>query len=237
MVALLRVLGQPLPVLNAQGPSAKVWRPWRALPTEVQDAPMRSVEADAACVEQRLLAGDYACPVCEGELRPWGFARWRIVGRGAKSVRLRPRRSRCKACRLTHVLLPVACLLRRCDLAEMVGRGLALKVAGWGYRRIAASLGIPSSTVGDRGRRFEKLAGYLRAWFTALLYFLDPSFGAIDQRDNPLADALEAIVLAAGAAARAFGPAPLWNFASGASSGRLLANTNPSLPPAFLARR
>lgn len=179
MVALLRVLGQPLPVLNAQGPSAKVWRPWRALPTEVQDAPMRSVEADAACVEQRLLSADYACPVCEGELRPWGFARWRIVGRGDELVRLRPRRSRCKACRLTHVLLPVACLLRRCDLAEMIGRGLALKVAGWGYRRIAASLGIPASTVGDRGRRFEKMAGHLRVWFTALLYFLDPSFGAI----------------------------------------------------------
>jgi DNA-directed RNA polymerase specialized sigma24 family protein len=36
----------------------------------------------------------------------------------------------------------------------MIGEGLALKVAGWGYRRIAASLGIPAGTVGDRGRRF-----------------------------------------------------------------------------------
>jgi hypothetical protein len=160
---------------------------------------MRSVEADAAYVEQRLLSGDYACPVCEGELRPWGFARWRIVGRGNEFVRLHPRRSRCKACRLTHVLLPVACLLRRCDLAEMIGRGLALKVAGWGYRRIAASLGIPAGTVGDRGRRFGNLAEVLRAYFTALLYFLDPSFGTVDPRANIVADALEAIVLAAGA--------------------------------------
>jgi hypothetical protein len=135
------------------------------------------------------------------------------------------------------VLLPVLCLLRRCDLAEVIGRGLALKVAGWGHRRIAASLGIPASTAWDRGRRFEKLAGSLRAYFTALAYFLDPSFGAVDPRGSLLADALEAIVAAAGAAARAFGPAPLWHFASGASSGRLLANTNPSLPPAFLARR
>jgi hypothetical protein len=131
----------------------------------------------------------------------------------------------------------VVCLLRRCDLAEMIGRALALKVAGWGYRRIAANLGIPATTVGDRGRRFAKLAEVLRAWFTALLYFLDHSFGAVDARGSLMADALEAIVLAAGAAARAFGPAPLWHFASGASSGRLLANTNPSLPPAFLARR
>jgi hypothetical protein len=118
----------------------------------------------------------------------------------------------------------------------MIGRGLALKVAGWGYRRIAASLGLPATTVGDRGRRFEENAEALRAAFTALTYFLDPSFGSIDPRAGPNADALEAIVAAAGAAARAFGPAPLWHFASGASSGRLLANTNPSLPPAFQPR-
>ena len=110
-------------------------------------------------------------------------------------------------------------------------------MAGWGYPRIAASLGIPATTFGDGGRRFGALASSLRAYFTALLYFLDPSFGAIDPRASPLADALEAIVLAAGAAERAFGPASLWRFASGASGGRLLANTNPSLPPAFLARR
>jgi hypothetical protein len=198
---------------------------------------MHMVEDDASGVEETLRAGGYACPLCEGELRPWGFARARTMGRGRARVRLRPRRSRCKACLVTHVLLPVMCLLRRCDLAEMIGKGLSLKVAGWGYRRIAGTLGIPATTVGDRGRRFGELAGHLRAYFTALLYFLDPSFGAVDARDSVLADALEAIVLAGGAAERAFGPAPLWHFASGASSGRLLANTNPILPPAFLARR
>ncbi len=198
---------------------------------------MHMVEADEAAVDKKLRAGEYPCPACEGELRPWGHARRRTLRRGDALVRVRPRRSRCKTCLLTHVLLPVLCLLRRCDLAEMIGRGLALKVAGWGHRRIAASLGIPASTAWDRGRRFEKLAEHLRAYFTALAYFLDPSFGAVDPRGSLLADALEAVVAAAGAAARAFGPAPLWHFASGASSGRLLANTNPSLPPAFLARR
>jgi len=196
------------------------------------------VEADEAAVDKKLRGGEYACPTCEGELRPWGHARRRTLrAEGGRSVCLRPRRSRCRSCLLTHVLLPVACLLRRCDLAEMIGRGLALKVAGWGCRRIAATQGIPVTTVGDRGRRFGKLAEHVRAWFTALTYFLDPSFGAIDPRGSPLADALEAIVAAAGAAARAFGPAPLWHFASGASSGRLLSNTNPSLPPAFMPRR
>lgn len=198
---------------------------------------MLMVDVDAAGVEQKLRVGDYACPVCDGQLRPWGFARRRTLGRGDERVRLRPRRSRCKACFLTHVLLPVACLLRRCDLAEMIGRGLALKVAGWGQRRIAVHLGIPVSTAGDRGRRFEELAEVLRAHFTALAYRLDASLGAIDPRGSPLTDALEAIAAAAGAAARAFGPAPLWHFASGAFGGRLLAHTSPSLPPTVLPRR
>jgi hypothetical protein len=124
----------------------------------------------------------------------------------------------------------VLALLRRCDLAEMIGEGLALKVAGWGYRRIAASLGIPPGTVGDRGRRFAEKAGAIRARFTALAYRLDASLGAIEPRASPLADALEAIVVAGAAATRGFGAAPLWWFASGASGGRLLAHTNPSLP-------
>jgi len=199
---------------------------------------MHMVEADEAAVDKKLRAGEYPCPACEGELRPWGHARRRSLrAEDSRSVSFRPRRARCKACLLTHVLLPVLCLLRRCDLAEMIGRGLALKVAGWGYRRIAASLGLPATTVGDRGRRFEENAEALRAAFTALTYFLDPSFGSIDPRAGSIADAMEAIVAAAGAAARAFGPAPLWHFASGASSGRLLSNTNPSLPPAFAPRR
>lgn len=199
---------------------------------------MHMVEADEATVEEKLRAGEYPCPGCEGELRPWGHARRRTLRvQGGRSVTLRPRRSRCKACFITHVLLPVMALLRRCDLAEMIGRGLALKVAGWGYRRIAASLGIPATTAGDRGRRFGDKAEALRGHFTALTYFLDASLGAIDPRASPLADALEAIVAAAGAASRAFGPAPLWHFASGASLGRLLSNTNPSLPVARVTRK
>jgi hypothetical protein len=196
------------------------------------------VDVDAAGVEEKLRGGDYACPGCDGELRPWGHARRRTLrAEGGRSLSLRPRRSRCKACLVTHVLLPVLCLLRRCDLAEMIGRGLALKIAGWGYRRIAASLGIPATTAGDRGRRFVKLAEALRGHFTVLAYFLDASLGAIDPRGSAAAEALEAIVAAAGAAARALGPAPLWHFASGASMGRLLSNTNPSLPAARLSRK
>jgi hypothetical protein len=196
------------------------------------------VEVDAPRVERKLSAGEYACPSpCGGELRPWGHARERSLGRGPGRICLRPRRARCLGCRLTHVLLPVLALLRRCDLAEMIGEALALKVAGWGYRRVAAALGIPAGTVGDRGRRFAARAEEIRGRFTALAYGLDASLGAIEARASPLADALEAIVVAAGAAARAFGPAPLWHFAAGVSSGRLLAHTNPGLPPITVRRK
>ncbi len=46
---------------------------------------MQMVEADEADVERKLHAGDYACPACEGELRPWGHARRRTLGRGGPS--------------------------------------------------------------------------------------------------------------------------------------------------------
>jgi hypothetical protein len=46
----------------------------------------------------------------------WGHARERVVrGEGGIGWRLRPRRSRCGGCGVTHVLLPVRCLLRRAD--------------------------------------------------------------------------------------------------------------------------
>src|SRR5713101_1161993 len=177
----------------------------------VRGAPVLMVGTDTPRVEQHLSAGEYECPVCGGLLRPWGHARARVLGRGAEAMRVRPRRARCATCLVTHVLLPV----------------LALKVAGWGYRRIAAAVGIPASTVGDRGRRFVDNAEAIRVRFTALAYALDPSLGAIEPRASPLADALEAVAVAAGAAARAFGPSPLWRFAAGASQGRLLAPHQP----------
>jgi hypothetical protein len=66
--------------------------------------------------------------------------------------------------------------------------------------------------------------------FTRLAFWLDPSLGPISPRASPSADALEAIALAAQGAARRFGPAPVWWFASGATGGRLLANTSSPFP-------
>src|SRR5262249_32103071 len=70
-----------------------------------------------------------------------------------------PRRSRCMACQVTHVLLPVVALLRRADLAEVIGWALAAKAAGSGARSIAARLGRPGGTGRGGLRRVAGRAG------------------------------------------------------------------------------
>ena len=87
---------------------------------------MVTVSADADSVESRLLAGEISCPGCVvGVLGGWGFARSRSVVGAAG--RLRPRRARCRSCRVTHVLLPVVLLLRRAYLAELVWAALSAR--------------------------------------------------------------------------------------------------------------
>jgi hypothetical protein len=60
---------------------------------------------------------------------------------------LRPRRGRCASCERTEVLMPAWCVPRRADAVEVIGAGLVAKARGAGYRRIAAELGRPASTV------------------------------------------------------------------------------------------
>jgi Homeodomain-like domain len=190
------------------------------------------VAADPAGVEHDLHAGMLAYPRCQGGLGPWGFARRRQVrGRGGAVEVVRPRRGRCRACRSTHVLLPVLALLDRVDLAQVIGAALLAKAGGLGHRRIAAELGVPATTVRGWLRRFAARAEQVRAHFTRLASWLDPDAGPIAPPGSPLADAVEAIGVAAVAAARRFGRGlGPWEFASGASGGRLLGNTNAPFP-------
>ena len=90
--------------------------------------PLVTVEADPVLVEKRLASGQLTCPGCEESLRPWGWARAREVHGIAE--RLRPRRVRCAACLVTHVLLPVSVLLRRGYAAEVIGGVLRNSVEG-----------------------------------------------------------------------------------------------------------
>lgn len=102
---------------------------------------MLMVGNDAADVEEALRAGGLTCPDCGGELRPWWFARSRTLrAPGMTPPALRPRRSRCRACGVTHVLLPVIALVRRADLAEVIGSALLRRAAGAGHRTIGQAL-------------------------------------------------------------------------------------------------
>src|SRR4051812_24470962 len=102
------------------------------------------VGTDAACIEQDLVAGRLCCPDCGAELRPWGFARPRTLrGRGTRAPPFRPRRSRCRGCLRTHVLLTILALVRRVDLAEVIGEALVRAAAGAGHRTIAGVLCLP----------------------------------------------------------------------------------------------
>lgn len=190
------------------------------------------VENDGDGVDRDLCAGRVACPGCDGALRPWGWARRRLLRRrGGGSVWLRPRRGRCRSCGGTHVLLPVDTLVRRRDEAAVIGAALLAWLGGAGHRRIAGSLGLPADTVRGWLRRFAVRAEDVRAHFWRLAHRLDASLGAIEARGSRAADALEAIGVAAAVAVRRFGPvSSLWAFVSGATGGRLLCNTDCPYP-------
>jgi len=190
------------------------------------------VEPDEVEVEATLLAGGYRCGACvEGRLRPWGFARTRRLRDRGREVEVRPRRSRCGSCLVTHVLLPTVALLRRRDLVEVIGAALQARfVDGRSRAEVAARAGVAVLTARRWCDRFVARAEQTRVAFTGWAHRLDPSLGAIEARGSPAIDALEAIGVAAAAAGRRFGPAPLWPFAAGASGGLLLANTKCHLP-------
>jgi transposase-like protein len=98
--------------------------------------------------ERILQAGSMRCPGCAGRLRPHGHGRTRSVrGLGASLLTVRPRRARCVDCLATHVLLPTELTVRRADSTEVIGNALAAKANGAGFRRIAARLARPESTV------------------------------------------------------------------------------------------
>jgi hypothetical protein len=126
-------------------------------------------------------------------------------------------------CLVTQVLLPDSCLGRRRDGVEVIGAALVAKASGKGHRTIAAGIGIPALTVRGWLRRFSSAAGRILAHFPAWAYRLDPLQGPIGPAGSAVADAIEAIGMAARAATLRFGPRPAWGWASAMSGGWLLA--------------
>jgi hypothetical protein len=192
---------------------------------ERAEALVLTVGANPAGVERLLAGGGLECPRCGGVLAGWGHARPRVLRGGQGPVRLRPRRARCRGCGATHVLLPAFALLRRADLAEVIGLALAAKASGSGARPIAAAIGRPAGTVRGWVRRFGARAEAVRVFFTRLLVEagVDPVPPA--QARSAFADAVAAVAGAAAAVLSRWpgiGEVPPWRLASAASGGRLL---------------
>jgi hypothetical protein len=189
---------------------------------------MVTVGVVAGEVERRLAAGRLRCPVCSAALAGWGHARQRVI-RGENGVgwRLCPRRSRCCGCGVTHVLLPVSCLLRRADGVVVIWAALAGKAAGLGFRPVAQLLGRPASTVRDWLARFAARAGAIRGLFTVWLCALDADPPPLPPAGSVVADAVTAVTAAAAAAARRWagrlGSVSPGELASSVSGGLLLA--------------
>jgi hypothetical protein len=132
-----------------------------------------TVNGDRDEVERQLAGGDLACPSCGGVLGGWGNGRLRPVRAvEGPDVEVVPRRSRCRQCGATHVLLPAWCLLRR-----FAGRAEAVRVfftvllartapdpvmpagaAGPVAAAVSAIAGAPTSNpVGHRPREMVRL--------------------------------------------------------------------------------
>lgn len=128
------------------------------------------------------------------------------------------------------MLLPVSGLVRRADAVSVIGAALLAKAGGGGHRAIAEVVGRPAGTVRGWLRRFTACAEDVRVLFTGLLHALDPVAAPLPAGGSVLVDAVEVLGRAAAAAARRLGPRPVWEFASVATGGRLLA------PPARTSR-
>jgi hypothetical protein len=184
-----------------------------------------TVEVDVDRVERRLMGGLLTCPECGGVLAGWGYGRERTVRGSDGPVRMRPRRSRCAGCGVTHVLLPVVVLVRRADAAVVIGAALAAKAAGVGYRSIAVVLRRPPDTVRGWLRRFAGRAEVVRSVFTVWVRALDPDPVMPEPAGSVWADAVAAIVAATRAAAGRFvmSAVSAWEVATAISGGLLLA--------------
>lgn len=191
---------------------------------------MLIVENDRAAVEEDLRAGRLRCPVCGGELRPWAKVSRRMVRHAEREENFEPRRSICRDCRSTHVLLPDVCLAGRLDSAEVIARALSAKARGRGHALIARTLDRPVSTVRGWLRRFGAMAERIRSHMTIWAVFLDASLGAIEPAGSPFADALEASALAARAASLRLRRRHPSSWMARLSAGGLLSNTNRPWP-------
>lgn len=189
------------------------------------------IVVDEESAGQQLTAGSIGCPSCSGgSLRPWGYARTRVL-RGLRGARraLRPRRARCRDCGATHVLLPADAPPRRADTLQVVLSALLDHHGGAGARSIAVDLGLPVDTVRSWLRAVAARADWLREQATRWAYSMDPEHPPIQPSGSRLGDALAALGHAAAAIRRRLATtATEWHLLGWISAGRLLTPIAPT---------
>jgi hypothetical protein len=168
---------------------------------------------------------------------PWGHAALRFVRESSEAVRrIRPRRAICSregGCGRTHVLLPRQCLGRRVDVAVVIWAALAAYAQGWGWRRIAAAVGRPASTVRGWLSRFAAHAEPIRVGFARLERLLNAGvdMDRVVATGRAVADAVAQIGAGCAALRRGGGKAvlavPAGEVVAACSGGWLLAVTAP----------
>jgi len=121
-------------------------------------------------------------------------------------------------------------LLRRVDAVGVIGSALVMAAEGTGHRRIAGVVGRPVETVRGWLRRARLSAERIRAHFTVWARALDPLLAPLAPGGSGLADALEAMAVAARAAQLRLGLRPVWSLVSAMTAGGLLSNTNTPWP-------
>lgn len=105
---------------------------------------------DPGQARAQVRAGRVACPEpgCTGVMRIWSRARpRRIQLPDGELVQVRPDRARCRACKVTHVLLPAWCVPRRAYAADVIGAALFAAACGAGVSESAVAAGAPAATV------------------------------------------------------------------------------------------
>ena len=191
--------------------------------------------ADPSRVESDLVGGTLTCPSCTGALQPWGHARARTVrDHGTSVVALRPRRARCRSCHGTHVLLPAVVAPRRADTTAVIGAALQASARGTGYRRIAAQVQRPLSTVRRwiRSVRDPAHVEWLRTQGMVWLARIDLNvINTLAPQASRLGDALTALAAAAlTLRARVVPHVPPWTLIGQITCGRLVARPAPARP-------
>ena len=176
------------------------------------------------------------CPSCSGPVVFWsGY--WRHVRWLGRCRKIFIRRVRCRACRVTHAVLPAFTLAWRLDAAEAAGAVIGLVASGrCGVRPAAARVGVPHTTARGHVRRFAARAGELAVSFSALAAELGGE--VIGPAGPPCQLAAVAIGAAFTAAAALPGWAPLgpWRFACAVTGASLLA-ANATSPYLIIGRR